>query len=614
MKPKIWQDFKITTLQSTDDKRVLKGRAINYNKRTLNGTLFRNLNFIETLPALFNHNTNIVIGNVQYSQAEDGIDFEMSLNPNTVDGKEAWEKVKHGDLTGVSIGAYANEWDFEDIDGVETMVVTDGELFELSLVTVPADPQARIQEIQSLKESSPSNVSRETMKGDKMDIQEKQAKINELKEINESLKATAEENVVVENFNSVEEAEQKVKTINEAKETIALNKETIQTLESEIVEETASIAAVLNAQLKSNKKTKQNKKDSGGAMEKTNEEQLIKFLNQPHIVAKYKETFIEAAKEGKDGISGFKKYLEQNHKTVLQGFDGTAADLTPTTIVGEVADTMSATGRLTPFLDVVTGITSDLVYPINTGEDLGYGWQGNSAAKTKQNNMIKIIKMSLQYIYKYVDVSREWLDQPNDVIYNYVIKELAQRLQLTIERSVLIGDPTDVEDKDKITSIKPIKRAEDISVEVVNATLKSIQLPIIDAAMAYRIGQTVFVASATVIATLVSQRNETSGIKLHDVSSTTIDGRNYTTIDGYVFIESMFMPHIDDIAAGELMMLGFKSKSYVTVFKDSMAEMFQDFKLETNTREFLTEVKAAGNLVKPSCAVVVNMSGTTEVK
>lgn len=608
MKTKVWQDLRIESLEEAESKRILKGRAINYNSVTLNGTLFRHLKFIETLPALFNHNRDIVIGNVKFSNDTDGINFEMTLNPNTADGKEAWEKVKHGDLTGVSIGAFADEWTFEEIDDEDVFVIESGELFELSLVTVPADPNARIKEIQSLKEESShpaKDVSRETKKGGKLNLKEKAERIKSLEAENKQLKTVADKVVATEDFESLEEARIEVAKITEAREQIEANKTEIKQLTSEALEESASIEALLNSNLNSSKKTKKEKNEGGAMDKKTTSKQMNEFLNQPHIVEAYKEKFVEAAKEGKSGLESFKKYLESNHKEVMSGFSGALTDLTPLTVIGDVADTMQATGYLTPFIDVMNGITGDLAFPINTGEDLGYGWQGDSAVKNLQSNVIEAIKLSLQYIYKRVDVSREWLDQPNDVIYNYIIKELAQRLQLTIERSNLVGDPDGTAAKDVIKSFKPIKRDADISVKHVSSTLTDVSLRKLDAQIKYRVNQTIFVASATVIAEIAEDKNDL-GMPKHVVSETVIEGRTYTTIDNYIFVESMFMPETTDLVAGEMCMLAFKSKSLVNAFKNTMAEMFQDFKLETNTREFLTEVKAAGDLVKPSCALVIN--------
>jgi HK97 family phage prohead protease len=60
------------------------------------------------------------------------------------DGEDALTKVLEGVLKGFSIGGYATSWDYTEAEGRTVRVFRDIEIYELSLVDVPANPEARI--------------------------------------------------------------------------------------------------------------------------------------------------------------------------------------------------------------------------------------------------------------------------------------------------------------------------------------------------------------------------------------------------------------------------------------------------------------------------------------
>ena len=114
------------------------------------GAIFRN-----PLPLLWHHDQRAPIGTVTLTAAPNGILFEATLPTIDTPGRlkdrvdEAWQSIKAGVITGVSIG-------YRLIDGATERLKSGGlkllktEIFELSLVTIPANAQASILLVKSL--------------------------------------------------------------------------------------------------------------------------------------------------------------------------------------------------------------------------------------------------------------------------------------------------------------------------------------------------------------------------------------------------------------------------------------------------------------------------------
>lgn len=97
---------------------------------------------------LWQHDATQPIG-IYTSAAEDsrGLLLEGQLALDTVKGKEAYALLKMGALNGLSIGYVATEWTTNAKSGITTLDVID--LWEVSLVTFPANSDARIDVVKS---------------------------------------------------------------------------------------------------------------------------------------------------------------------------------------------------------------------------------------------------------------------------------------------------------------------------------------------------------------------------------------------------------------------------------------------------------------------------------
>lgn len=96
---------------------------------------------------LWQHNSGIPIG-VWTGMVEDAKGLRVTGQlADTEKGKEAYALLKMGALDGLSIGYMATEWTVDKKTNVTTLDVID--LWEVSLVTFPAGPSARVDGVKS---------------------------------------------------------------------------------------------------------------------------------------------------------------------------------------------------------------------------------------------------------------------------------------------------------------------------------------------------------------------------------------------------------------------------------------------------------------------------------
>jgi HK97 family phage major capsid protein/HK97 family phage prohead protease len=111
--------------------------------------------FRESLPLLWHHDPKQPIGRVTLTRTPDGILFDATIpeveepGPFKTRVDEAWQSIKAGVITGVSIGHRVLAGGLERLrDG--TKRITKSEICELSLVTIPANASASILTVKSL--------------------------------------------------------------------------------------------------------------------------------------------------------------------------------------------------------------------------------------------------------------------------------------------------------------------------------------------------------------------------------------------------------------------------------------------------------------------------------
>lgn len=146
---------------------VLEIKSLDEDKRELTGTATTpapdrvgdiveplGAKFASELPLLWQHQHDKPVGTVKFDKpTKNGITFKATLPVIPEDGPlkqmvdMAWQAVKAKLVRGVSIGFRPIEYSFIDGGGVR---FSETEIYELSLVTIPAQSQATIQTIKSI--------------------------------------------------------------------------------------------------------------------------------------------------------------------------------------------------------------------------------------------------------------------------------------------------------------------------------------------------------------------------------------------------------------------------------------------------------------------------------
>jgi HK97 family phage major capsid protein/HK97 family phage prohead protease len=139
----------------SDDKRVITGIATTPEPDRLGDIIEpMGIKFKNPSPLLWQHKKDKPVGTVTFKKpTKDGMEFEARLPKIDEPGilkmrvDEAWQSVKHGLVTAVSIGFRDLKSSFMKDGGIRFL---QSEVLELSLVTVAANSDATIQQIKSI--------------------------------------------------------------------------------------------------------------------------------------------------------------------------------------------------------------------------------------------------------------------------------------------------------------------------------------------------------------------------------------------------------------------------------------------------------------------------------
>lgn len=148
--------YSILTVKSVEeDQRIIRGVATTPSPDRV-GDIVEPLGvkFNNPMPLLWQHQADKPVGTVRFDKpTKDGITFEAKLatidEPGNLKDRidEAWQSVKAGLVSAVSIGFRALEYAFMESGGIR---FSESEVMELSLVTIPANAEATITAIKSI--------------------------------------------------------------------------------------------------------------------------------------------------------------------------------------------------------------------------------------------------------------------------------------------------------------------------------------------------------------------------------------------------------------------------------------------------------------------------------
>ena len=197
-----------------------------------------------------------------------------------------------------------------------------------------------------------------------------------------------------------------------------------------------------------------------------------------------------------------------------------------------------------------------------------------------------------QMIYKYITIDREIeMEDENGVLMNYIAKELSMRIIHEIMRCVLVGDGRAANSNAKISKFESIDRAaSDNYVTLITSAARVATIEEVKA------GVDSIEAEGDI--TLCMSRAQCTALqKFIAATGGTVQYKSIEEVCGELGVSKIICTKVmAATAAADPIVVGFVGKSYKVV-GDMTMEGFQNFNLEYNKNEYLTEVYAGGGLV-----------------
>jgi len=156
---KAYSVLKVKAITDTDDERTITGIASTPTQDRDSDIMdMSGAKFALPIPLLWQHNHNMPIGEVVSATVTDaGIEIVAKIAKIDEDGAlksridEAWQSIKSGLVKCLSIGFRAMEYNYlEDSYGLH---IKEWEWYELSAVTIPANPDAVITSAKQIKKA-----------------------------------------------------------------------------------------------------------------------------------------------------------------------------------------------------------------------------------------------------------------------------------------------------------------------------------------------------------------------------------------------------------------------------------------------------------------------------
>jgi HK97 family phage prohead protease len=141
-------------VKAVKDDGTIEGLAAVYGNEDLTGDVIEPGAFTKTLrdkggvvPVLWQHDSRNPIGKGSLEDSRDGLLIKAKLLLSSQQGREAYEFAKNGIVTGFSIGydTVVSEYD----SGRSVRHLKELRLWEVSLVTFPANPEAQVTAVKT---------------------------------------------------------------------------------------------------------------------------------------------------------------------------------------------------------------------------------------------------------------------------------------------------------------------------------------------------------------------------------------------------------------------------------------------------------------------------------
>lgn len=153
------KSFQIKAL--TDEMWQFEGYASTFGNVDREGDIFDKKAFDETIkrqstyPLLFNHEKNSVIGKLELEIDNKGLFAKGWLNLKDVKAQNIYDLMQMGALHSMSIGFSVKDYEARDITKpFGGWIIKKAELYEVSIVTIPANDKALITNLKSFEDES----------------------------------------------------------------------------------------------------------------------------------------------------------------------------------------------------------------------------------------------------------------------------------------------------------------------------------------------------------------------------------------------------------------------------------------------------------------------------
>lgn len=156
---KAYSTLTVKSVTDNDDERIITGIASTPSTDRDDDVLEpMGAKFALPIPLLWQHNHNQPIGEVVDARiTEKGIEITAKIAKIDEDGKlksrvdEAWQSIKSGLVKCLSVGFKIKEYNY--FDNSWGLHIKEWEWYELSVVTVPANPDAVISSVKQIKQA-----------------------------------------------------------------------------------------------------------------------------------------------------------------------------------------------------------------------------------------------------------------------------------------------------------------------------------------------------------------------------------------------------------------------------------------------------------------------------
>lgn len=398
---------------------------------------------------LFNHDQDEVLGVVETARIDaDGMGRALVRFGKSECAEEAWQDVQDGILTKCSIGYRIREVKLtEERDGLDVYTVTRWEPYEISLVTIPADPSVGVG--RSLNQS-PSPIGTGTNHQNKMENTPTPAPIA-------PAPAAPEINVVAERAAAVKGEQDRVRSILEAGDKFKLPE-----IAAQVVRDGGSLmdfqSLALAEKDKRNAQIREASSPIGLNEREANSFSFVKLIRALAAEPTDKKARQDAAFELEACEAAAGSVSHRNVKGTMIPVDvlttrgtNTVSVKTAAGYTGTGANTVQTTLLASSFIDVLrnkatimglgtelAGLVGNVDMPKQTTFGSGY-WIGEDDDATKSDIDFGLVSLRPRTVANYGEITRRMLMQPSLSVEALLRNDLATGLALTIDSAAFYG-------------------------------------------------------------------------------------------------------------------------------------------------------------------------------